>query len=180
MGSTRLQPGSCCGCAPPGQSCGSCTLPTTLHLTDQAGTCTLTYDAGTQTWTGCQTLSVASAVNECDCFNTIPPSGGAAILIQYKLITSSPNCVLERTWPACNEGGSNNCFYCAPAYSGCNEPGSTCSGQTGITCGASGLDQGNTPSCTLPISMTLTLGTYSTLFCTLNSPFSGGSVTIQS
>ncbi len=64
-GLTRLQPGSCCGCGsppPPGQTCGTCSIPDSLFLTDSNGTISFDFDVTHGFWFGCYTLSESDIV----------------------------------------------------------------------------------------------------------------------
>ena len=69
-GCCRAAPGSrgcsrgCCGCGspPPGQTCGTCSIPDSLFLTDSNGTISFDFDVTHGFWFGCYTLSESDIV----------------------------------------------------------------------------------------------------------------------
>lgn len=94
-----------CGCAPSGVICSTCTpagIPTTLSVTDSAGTYTATWNSGTARWTTSQLCSgTVSPVANCNSGTAACRAGtqsGNTIYYYSIICTSANHMTMYRYW----------------------------------------------------------------------------------
>jgi hypothetical protein len=186
MGLTRLQPGTCCGCAA-GNPCSTCTVPLTLNITDSFTTIAVTYNSGSGFYIGCYWLPAGSApggkvATACDCADTTAPSGTQTLIYYSIQLVSGSSCQLDviRNWFVCNDFGFG-CYYCQDIASL-----TTCASSVNPDCfsrcsEASDTGTATLTGCEFPLDMTLGLASYECSFdppVFLNSPL-GADITIE-
>lgn len=173
MGNFTNQPGSCCGCSTP--NCGPCTIPSTLHLTDDNGTIAITLGSGGSTiWTGCYNWSRSNVASPCDCGSGLPGTAGmVGVLYQVEFAGVSNQCSLtinRLVFSACNNSSPTDCtYFCGGTFdSSCNPIPVNCSGHL-ITCDDLGgnasfyndvYGPANLSGCTFPLHITLLLQSF--------------------
>lgn len=175
----------CCTGGTGGQPCHGCTVPNTLHITDDYTTVAVTFSLISSSYVGCYWMMPGgSIVTPCDCLGGTAPSGSQTLIDYHIQLIGTTTCVLSvvRNWYWCFESG-RGCFYCQDVVDlpTCDRGPTSCSGINRSCNAVSDSGTQTLTGCTFPLSMTLGLGMATNcdgFSGTLSSPLSGN-ITIQ-